>query len=177
MKCVVFPISILILLFTAGCPPTGTGKSSTLPAPATTDCAPAAAAAPPVAMPAPTLWAGQRLHKPTVSPGRGFLYLADAEATVYSVVIVDGGAVSARFDLDPNGLQDFVTHSAEDPGDGGAKTLSPVVKVSGPPRPLQFVVPAPPRPSSDDPAFWIRLACLADSAEGRAGVGSASSSK
>jgi len=165
MKRVVFPI--LVLLCTAfGClTPGAAGAGATIPAkcPATCELPAGAAKA---AMPTPTRWRGERLLRPTTMPGRAFLYLASDEATVYSVVVVDGGAVTARFDLDVASIEAFINQPA-DPDDG-PKRSSPIIKVKGPPRPLHFVVPPPSDRSAGDPAYWAQLACLENAADGRA---------
>jgi hypothetical protein len=163
MKRVVFPI--LVLLCTAlGCPaPGAAGAGSTIPGKCPASCELPVGAAK-AAMPVSTVWRGERLQRPATPAGRAFIYLATDEATVYSVVIVDGGAVTARFDLNPDSLQTFITQSAAT--DDGPKRSSPTVKVGGPPRPLHFVVPTPPRAS--DPAYWAQLACLDADADARA---------
>ncbi|HEY0478928.1 MAG TPA: hypothetical protein VGD37_15520 [Kofleriaceae bacterium] len=162
-----YPILIVLCLCTAtGCPPT----AATPGGQCTAGCMTAAATQ--KAMPSSQQWTGQQLQEATRTPGRAFVYLAGPEATVYSVVIVDGNAVTARFEISPDALGAFITQPAArtptptpTPTGEGPKTSSPTVKVGGPPRPLMFVVPAPPRAAIDDPAYWVRLACLHAGAE------------
>jgi hypothetical protein len=161
----VYPILIVLCLgATAGCPVTAATPGGQC---TTAGCMTAAATQ--KGMPSSAPWAGQQLQDPTRTPGRAFVYLASAEATMYSVVIVDGNAVTARFEISPDALGGFITQPAAaptpTPTGEGPKTSSPIVKVGGPPRPLMFVVPAPPRPAIDDPAYWVRLACLHAGAE------------
>lgn len=158
----VYPVLIVLCLCTTtGCPPTAATPGGQC---TTAGCMTAAATQ--KAMPPSGLWAGQQLQEATGTPGRAFVYLAGPEATMYSVVIVDGNAVTARFEISPDALGGFITQpAAPAPTGEGPKTSSPTVKVGGPPRPLMFVVPAPPRPAIDDPAYWVRLACLHAGAE------------